>query len=179
MEVHRLPQQDLVDVPPDGGPWQRFEFYWKLSTPGLSDGAVRSWLDHKNGYVLTGAVTRPLSVATQKIDNFILPAMNDEQGGEVLFEYYVDDVYVDTTFSRVEVCDTPTWIGRRHCEIQPVTVWTTTSVTFTGEVGTFPIGSDLYLYIIDGNGDPNPTGYPLMGQQAPRLLAPQRLRVES
>lgn len=154
-----LPQQTLDDFASDGGGWRRFEVYWKLSTPGVPDGAMRSWMDFQPGYVLTNHVTRPASVAAQKIDNFTIPAMNDEQGGNVYFDYFVDDVYVDVTPKRVEICSTSSWASRSHCEIQIPQSWSDTSITVQANLSKFSPGSTAYVYVVDSTNTPNATGF--------------------
>jgi hypothetical protein len=74
---------------------------------------------------------------------------------------YVDSLYIDNSFARVEMCDNATWANRAHCEIQPPTVWASGSITATFNQGSFISGSTAYLYVIDSAGNVNTTGYPL------------------
>lgn len=167
-----LTQQDLNFCPTDGGAWGRFEFYMKLSTPGLPDGAANTWWNYRQNYSASNAITRAAGLGGQHLDNFLMPSMNDERGGNVFFDYYLDDVYVDTTQARVEICDTPTWATRTHCEVQIPSAWVDSSITISTNLTNFSNGSTLYLYVVDANGNVNPTGF------HKGLAAPTGLKVE-
>ena len=65
---------------------------------------------------------------------------------------YYDDVYMDNTVARVELCDSPTWGSRTHCEIQPPAAWSDTAITTTYNQGSFAVGATAYLYIVDSTG---------------------------
>jgi len=66
---------------------------------------------------------------------------------------YIDSLYIDNSFARVEVCDSPTWAARTHCEIQPATAWTDKQVTVNFNPGSFKTGQKVYVYVIDPDGN--------------------------
>lgn len=72
---------------------------------------------------------------------------------------YIDSLYIDNSFARVEVCDTDTWSTRTHCEIQPATEWLDGSITVNYNPGSFTTGQNVYVYVYDSNGVVNSDGY--------------------
>ena len=72
---------------------------------------------------------------------------------------WIDDVYIDNTFSRVMICDGPTWSTRGHCEIQPATAWSDGSpgsITITVNQGSFENSDTVYLYVVDSANNASP-----------------------
>ena len=74
-------------------------------------------------------------------------------------ERWWDEIYVDTTQARIEICDSAEWSTKSHCEIQIPTSWSATEITFTANQGSFANGSTVYLFVVDSDGNPNATGY--------------------
>jgi hypothetical protein len=72
---------------------------------------------------------------------------------------YFDDFYADTTWSRVMICDQPTFNSCTRREIQIPTEWSSGSIMFTVHQGSFPNLSSAYLYVMDANGIVNSDGY--------------------
>lgn len=147
--------------------WNRIDCHKKLSSPGgTANGTVECWSMSENNtsspFYLgsTTLVNRP-SGQTWQQDCVLLGAMD---GAENQHDYqiYIDDVYVDNTQSRVEICDTDTWINRNHCEIQSADSWNSTATAIRVNQGSFADGSSQYLYVVDSNGDANPNGYMIM-----------------
>jgi hypothetical protein len=60
-----------------------------------------------------------------------------------------DDVYIDNSWARVEVCNS----GKTHCELQPPTAWSASSITATLNQGSFADDDTVYAYVIDSVGD--------------------------
>lgn len=79
--------------------------------------------------------------------------------------YGFDDVYLNFTQARVEICNSSTWTTRSQCEIQPVSVWGTTSITTPINQGAFAVATPVYLYVVDSTGAVNSTGYPVVIEQ--------------
>ena len=139
--------------------WTRHEMYKKLSTPGVADGMAQ----FKLGYTVrtySNIVTREEGFSFQ-ITNIILGLMFANSRNDGDHRMYVDDVYVDNTRARVEVCFGDTWDNRGNCDIQIPSAWSATSNTITINQGSFSDGDSAYLYVVDENGEVNETGYPI------------------
>lgn len=84
----------------------------------------------------------------------------------VPFSFDLDDIYLDDTFQRIKVCSAASIeevrSGAGACELQHILKWESSSIEFRLYVGSLAkFGSDLYLYVYDGNGVPNREGYPI------------------
>jgi len=64
-----------------------------------------------------------------------------------------DDIYMDYTQARVEICSGSTWSNRGMCNTQLPTSWNTTSIIVKVNKGTFAQGASQYLYAIDADGN--------------------------
>ena len=92
---------------------------------------------------------------------------------------WFDDVYIQPTAARVELCDAPSWGARTHCEIQVPTAWSGTAITIKANTGSFTNGKPAYLYVLDAGGNVNASGYPVtIGGSSAVLAAPSNLRVQ-
>jgi hypothetical protein len=142
--------------------WVRFENY-----------LVQSGANQPNGYWAT-AIYQPTTgtVDTQVLVNQILRT-NSTNPSQITLggAYYdmcgsdpafidVDDVYIDSTPARVEICDAPTWLGRNMCEVQLSTAWSAGTISATIKQGYLSSGP-AYLYVIDSTGAVNSSGYPI------------------
>ncbi len=64
---------------------------------------------------------------------------------------YWDDVYIDNTPARVEIGDRPLYDSCTHREIQIPTAWSTGSITFRVNKGSFNNGT-AYLFVVNSAG---------------------------
>ena len=76
-------------------------------------------------------------------------------GGTWSGSYKFDDIYVDYTWARVEMCDSPTWATCKHREVQPPVAWSNTNITIQMNRGTFQPGQQVFIYVLDHAGVPS------------------------
>lgn len=69
-----------------------------------------------------------------------------------------DDLYIDTTWSRVMLCNDETYEDATICEPQIPSAWSTTSITVTANLGALT-GTKAYLFVFDSDNNANATGY--------------------
>ena len=149
---------DKVDVPANA--WARVDCRGKVSIPaGTANGVVECttlYPGNYNDYLGGSNLVNRQSGRSWQYESILLPAM---EGSTSTHDYdiYVDDVYVDSTPARVEVCKEPTWTTRKHCEIQPATEWGDTSITISANTGTLSSGTN-YLYVVDSTNSVNANG---------------------
>ncbi len=76
--------------------------------------------------------------------------------------YNFDDVYFDHTIARVEISDSEQWGEdvKSHREIQIPVEWSDTQIKITFNQGSFSEGNQVYLFVVDSNGNVS-QGYPL------------------
>jgi len=123
-----------------GGPlyskdrWMHFQVVYNESSPGQANGTVRHYIDSQVAGLDSGAVlTEKVSARFDQIrighywdkaPDTSCPA----NGGAFV---YVDDVYIDTSWARVELGDAPTYAAATHREIQVASAWADGSVSVT------------------------------------------------
>lgn len=93
-------------------------------------------------------------------------------GGRVVWNSYYDDVYIDNTQARIEVCNASTWSSVTQCEIQIPSAWSPNSVTITANQGSFANSQNAYIYVVDSDGNVNANGYPITIGAAADSTAP-------
>ena len=70
---------------------------------------------------------------------------------------FFDDIYVDSTYSRVMLGNNATYSSCTILEPQIPTAWSGTSITVTANLGALT-GSTAYLFVFDSTNDANATG---------------------
>lgn len=73
--------------------------------------------------------------------------------------YNYDDIYIDRTPARVEICPGSTWSSRGACNTQIPTAWSASSITIEVNKGNFAANSSAYLYVVDSSNTANSSGY--------------------
>ncbi len=138
--------------------WVRIEMYKKVSTAGIADGKIIARTIGYEELIYDSLITRA-SGQTFLQDTVLLGLMMANPEGE--YEIYIDDIYIDTTLSRVELGDAPHWDACSHREIQLPATWSDTGITAKINFGSFSSTDKLYVYVVDENGQHNVEGYPL------------------
>lgn len=93
-----------------------------------------------------------------------------------MFAYY-SDIYVDSTWARVELGNASTYNSCTHREIQPPTAWSASSVTVRVNQGSFAKGETAYLYVTNPSGEVNANGFPVTVTGGSTLNEPSGLRL--
>lgn len=140
----------------DANVWNRVDCFGKVSSPaGTANGRVECTIIRPSGNdtLTTGNfVSRPAG-GTWQYGSVLLGAMDGSVSSHS-YQIYIDDVYVDNTRARVEICKESTWNARRHCEVQPATSWVAggNSIAVTVNRGTFGATEAAYLYVVSSDG---------------------------
>ncbi|NTW27249.1 MAG: hypothetical protein HGA36_02925 [Candidatus Moranbacteria bacterium] len=146
---------------PSNKTWIRVDMYKKLSTAGIADGVVQVKIYGFNSAVNNAAMTRAAG-QTFLLDTVYL-AMEDGFESSHNYWMYLDDIYVDNTRARIEICNANTWSAVTKCETQPASVWSfdtgtgASSATVTVSQNSFASGDTGYVYVVDANGQVNNT----------------------
>ncbi|BHH86278.1 hypothetical protein [Desulforhopalus sp. 52FAK] len=137
--------------------WQRHQLYSKASSPaGTANGRVYA-------AVHTQRKDYPNIVSMKSgydfdYDIVLLGTMMDQPGVGETHYMYIDDVYIDNTLARVELCTSETWDYGASCNPQIPTAWSDNSVTVTVNQGAFASYEYAYLYVVDSEGNVNNNG---------------------
>jgi chitodextrinase len=151
--------------------FQRWEVWQKLNTPyTASNGEIKMWIDGQLGIDTNTYRHRYVDYL---YDDFRLGNMAG--GFEASAQAWFDDLYISTTQARVELGNASTWNACTHREIQVVSPqnWGNDSLNFTFRRGTFNVGDQAYVFVVDQNGNPS-SGYPvtIVGSSIPDTQAP-------
>lgn len=158
----------------DKGVWHLLQFEYRESSINVNDGVIRVWLDGQLELENTGLKTREAYANLKR--PFIVgfyDSWNDE--GADRDGFYIDDVYVDRSWSRVEIGDNSTYTACSTREVLIPSSWSTNSIEVNASYGGFQSGNSVYLFVTDSNGnrsegygpivlaegvDPGPPGQP-------------------
>jgi hypothetical protein len=75
---------------------------------------------------------------------------------------YFDDVYVDTTLSRVVLGNAPTYTACTKVEPQPPITWAPTNIVVTINLGSFTDDDPVYVFVFDSTNVSNVVGEPIV-----------------
>lgn len=152
---------DTQNAEPNSGAWHKISYYYQLSTPGVANGIFQSWVDGVLDANITNTMSLPAGT-TATINNVISPLDGmSNYGYSNSYSVWIDNFYVAATRARVELGDASTFSASKVRYIQPAITWSDGSISATVETNTFAPGTQVYLYVIDANGNVNSQGYPV------------------
>lgn len=153
--------------------WYRLEYMCILSDPpDASNGYLNAWVDSQqagNDPYYPIPYFGQTRTSAKKFDNFMTAHMWPLLSAPYA-EVWMDDIYVDITRARVEIGDAATWEACTHREIQIPSAWSDTSITVTVNQGSFENGAQVYLYVVDADGNVNAQGFPITFAGVPQPL---------
>ena len=134
--------------------WQTWETYLSMNIlPATNAGTLQAWKDGVQYLNLSDYY----DTDTEQTFNYLSLGNMYQSPGSTAYCYY-DDVYMDTTASRVFIAENSDGTGNR--EIQPATAWADGSLTVTVNRGSFGTSASAYLFVVDSNGVAS-TGHPI------------------
>jgi hypothetical protein len=139
------------------GMWHCFRFEYKDSDPGQYNGVLRFWFDGRPELDRTDVMTRDTETDYKRPQVIgFYDAWNDSSTDHN--DFYLDDVYVDNIWSRVEICASPNYGDGSHCEVQIPSDWASdgTSISFTVNAGELPSVVGQYAFVSDAAGTLSP-----------------------
>ena len=139
------------------GNWHNIILEVEPGSVNKSNGRIENWFDQ----TLQDA-DENINILTQSGYNFSTVRFGEYvQNSDKSQTIYYDNIYVDNTWSRAEICDDSDRSRVGHCEIQIPTKWSNSSITLTVNHGSFKTGQTAYLYVVDSNGNANSKGFPI------------------
>jgi len=143
--------------------WERVEIYAEESTApggtfdGTEDGNVYVWQQtggEGNAFTLTASqenVATNNNGSSRHWERVCLMEYNRSSGGATTTR--VDDIYIASSRARVEIGDNADYNNCSHREMQIPENWTSSNVSFTVNQGSFNLGDDAYIFIVDQAGN--------------------------
>jgi hypothetical protein len=147
------------------GAWHSVQIeYGENGGAGQTNGRMRLWIDG----VLKDATTmldtnpvgdgEPIDKRPYVIGFYDSWGPSDDQSADNMYAYY-SDLYVDSSWSRVELGNAPTYAASTHREMLIPTAWSGSSISARVTQGTFRPGDKAYIYVTDASGQVNATGF--------------------
>jgi hypothetical protein len=168
--------------------WSHIQMYAKASSPDAEDGWVTLYLngvkyvDRSYNTRTSTCIHNPPHTAghhnflwkTLWVGEFVEQGASGSCGPTGTTNTYWDNVYFDNTQARIEIGNNQIYDNCTHREIQiPHTTWTDTTIHFTTNLGSFNTSEQLYLFVVDENGNAS-EGFPLSlfeNNSAPTILS--------
>lgn len=144
---------DWGTTQPSANSWNHLEIY-----VNADKGAIETWLNGERTHNVT-TYSKPnnsngLNVALVGFD----PSISDNYSN---LKFRMTDIYVAKSQARVEISDSPTWDPTSHRELLNITSWSERQISADLKLLGFDSFSNLYVYVIDGTGNANQSGFPL------------------
>ena len=132
--------------------WWHFEIEAQVSSgPGQSDGVSRAWYNGELRVDESDWTYLHPDDDPNDVWNWIMIGQYIQRPP---WEYVVryDDVYIDKSWARVVLADSPNWNNSTHRELQIPTSWNSNAISVTVNSGTFQPGQTAYLFVVDPDG---------------------------
>lgn len=134
-----------------GHRWLQVTFGFDLGTGnGNADGSGFCRID---GQLVKSFTNTAISDAgTTSLDLFYVGNYAGNVAWTGVYQQFWESVYVDNTWARVELGNASTYGACTNLEIQIPTSWSSSSITFTANRGSFGVGATTrYLYVTDSS----------------------------
>lgn len=153
--------------------WHRIEAWHDRNASGE---LLKVWIDGAQVYNAQASFSAGCSQTSWYIMSY---ADRQTSLGTEFLDWHWSELYIDNTLARVEIGNAATFSGSSHREIQIPISWTSNSITFTVNLGTFTPGQTVWLYVVNSAGAVNANGYPVVvaGGDSNSPGAPTQLRV--
>jgi hypothetical protein len=147
--------------------WHCFQFQYKESDLGVSNGTLKIWSDGQLIFGDENVMTRDDRDVFKQVARMGLKSSWGDSSTDDN-DYYIDDAYLDTTWSRVEIGNNVDYEACTHREIQIPTDWDPESISVTVNTGSFDLTEDLFIFVTDAQGNVG-SGFPLGEVEMPGL----------
>lgn len=118
------------------GVWHSLEFEFKDSDLNVPNGEIRVWFDGVKKLDVKNMITRKAYTNYKRPANVgFYDSWNDSNTDSDF--YFIDDAYIDNTWSRVALGNAATYEACTVREIQPSRSWSATSITVKANPGSF------------------------------------------
>lgn len=160
------------------GRWHLLQIaYADSSAPARADGAFSVWLDGRLLEQAADIVMRVNGLGYKRPSIVGFSAAwgpNIDQGEEVkgLNDFYMDDLYVEEGWARVEIGDRPRYDACTRREVQIPARWSDGSITFSAGSALWPAGTPVFLFVTNEEGETNRNGHALAVGNARWIGAP-------
>lgn len=156
------------------GNWHLLQFeYVENVGKKAKDGIVRMWRDGRLVFSADTIQTRDNWSEYRRLYDIGFQnswdwdeGIDDIEGAQAPNDFYMDDIYTDTTFARVEIGNRGIYDSCTHREIQLVRSWSPTGIVTDYMPGSFEVGDSQFVFVVDAFGNIS-EGYNLLETTTP------------
>lgn len=165
--------------------WYHSQVLYRSSDQNVNNGTVREYINGIVSNEHSNIITRKSTAHLNQIrvgHYWSTEGVSECPTANTGAEVYIDNIYIDTTWARVEIGNNQSWANSTQREIQIPTTWSNESITLSVNQGKFASGTTVYLFVHDSNGNVNSSGYPITiggGVVNINLTPPANLTVEN
>ena len=138
---------------PSDGTWSHIQVEFDQGTADTADGHIKVWI---NGNLRINDTSAALYYSNLEAAgrSYRSVRFGEYVGNTATLEAteYFDDIYLDTSWARVELGDRPDYGNCTHREMQVPTSWAADEIEVTINAGTFGSGQQAYLFVVDSDG---------------------------
>lgn len=141
---------------PSSNTWHRLEIWHDRGAPGRDE--VMTVLENNQ-------LVREFSNAYSGCDQnrlYLMSYHDQYEGNGAEMEWFWGEIYVDNTQARVEIGDNQSLSACTRKEIQIPETWDAGTITIRVNKGAYQPGENLYLFVVDADGNVNDPGFPLV-----------------
>ncbi|HWB78261.1 MAG TPA: hypothetical protein VG755_25020 [Nannocystaceae bacterium] len=153
------------------GTWHHIQLEFRAGDLDTSNGVLRMWLDGALQWEFTDIMTNCSELngsAGFDMDGLgFYNSWHDSCGYDGSSMLWIDDVYADTTWARVEIGDAPVYGDSTRRELQPASAWADGSIAFALNQGAFEAGESAWVFVVDADGVASDGAAIVIGGDAP------------
>jgi hypothetical protein len=143
---------------PPANAWVRLENWVVNSASGSNNGRWWSFMINEDGRNVTSLQRNSVNTRSGSSSSWTRLTLGGAyydpcSGTYPTADILVDDVYLDDTPQRVEICNSPQWAQCTRRAVQVAKSWRRSSITATFRKGMLQSG-DAYVYVIGPDGNP-------------------------
>ena len=136
--------------------WHTWEFYNQYDIPYSADnGVVKAWVDgvqYLNNTTYDHSRQQTWFTGIELGEMYQQNQNPDLSASSTCYVFY-DNVYIDNTQSRVEIGNASTYADCSNREIQIPHHWSDSAVGITVNQGSFATDDEVYIWVIDSDGN--------------------------
>ena len=175
---------DWQGVGYDNNNWYHFQVLFQESSPNTANGILKQYINGILANNRTGIPTRSNNAHVDQIrvgHYWTTDTVPECPQGNTGADIYIDNIYLDTSWARVELTNNSNYEAATQREIQVPTAWSDGQITFTVNQGTFTSGAPVYLFIHDPSGNVSPALEVTInqGSSSQSLGIPQNLKINN
>ena len=138
------------------GSWHLFQFQYESSSVDMADGTLKWWYDGKLIFDHDDLETQDSDSGNSSYPRIHTLGFYNANAGASSADgddqFFIDDAYIDNSWARVELGNHPDYNTCTQREIQPPSAWDPDAITVTANTGSFGAAEDLYVFVVDGDG---------------------------